>query len=123
VVAAAAGAGSYVAVNRYRLVEPSKAAQFEAEHAARAAAAAATPGYVSYALTPLPPSASSLPEYSATATFDSKEAYEAWMNTPARRRSHLPQGVWQYRTANKFSVPEEFCPFVTEVTANAPAAA
>ncbi len=119
----AAAAGSYVASNRYRLVDASMAAQFEAVHAERAAAAASAPGYVSYELLPLPPAPGGQAEYAATATFVGKEAYEAWMNTPARRRSHPPQGVWQYRTANKFSVPEEFCPFVTELTANAPAAA
>jgi hypothetical protein len=99
--ASAAPAGAYVAVNRYRVVDPAMAAQFEAEQAARAAAAAAAPGHVAYALAPLPPfpGAPPAPEYATTVTFASKEAYEAWMNTPQRRRSHLPQGVWQARAA------------------------
>ena len=79
-------------------------------------------------------------EFSVTQTWESKEAYEAWFNTPFRRRSHFPPGVWQVRHArslqrwgavlniyshsksqhrpeNKFSVPEEFCPFVQETGA------
>lgn len=105
-----------MASNRYRVVDPAMGAQFEAEHAARRAAAEPLPGFVSYELAKLAP-VDGCAEYCATVTWRDKPAYEAWMNTPARRRSHPPQGVWQYRTANKFSVPEEFCPFVTELTA------
>ena len=84
------------------------------------------------------------------ARWESKEAYEGWMNShfrvrrclgfsprmrpvphgggfaPGRRglrdgyprplrlqrTSQPPQGVWQHRPTNKFSVPEDFCPFV-----------
>ena len=110
-----------MATNRYRVVDAAMTAQFEAEHAARRAAATALPGFVSYDLARLPP-VGGCAEYAAAVTWRDKPSYEAWMNTPQRRRSHLPQGVWQYRTANKFSVPEEFCPFVTELTASAPEA-
>ncbi|OUS48210.1 hypothetical protein BE221DRAFT_161748 [Ostreococcus tauri] len=34
-------------------------------------------------------------EYAFEQTWASKEAYEAYMNTPARRRSHLTVGVYQ----------------------------
>ena len=115
---AAAEAGAYVASNRYRIVEAGAEAEFEATHTARRASAQPLPGFVSYELTRLAP-VGGCAEYAAAVTWRDKPSYEAWMNTPARRRSHLPHGIWQYRTANKFSVPEEFCPFVTENTAGA----
>lgn len=34
------------------------------------------------------------------------------VNVPPQRTSQPPQGIWQFRPANKFSVPEDFCPFV-----------
>lgn len=94
--AATTAAAAYTASNRYRVVSPPALAGFQAEHAARAASAAACEGYGSYELQPLPPVEGS-PEFAATVTFDSKPAYEAWMNCPQRRRSHLPAGVWQAR--------------------------
>lgn len=51
-------------------------------------------------------------EYTVAQTWTSKPVYEAWMNTPLRRKSHFPEGVWQHSPENKFSVPEEFAPFV-----------
>jgi len=90
-------AAAYTASNRYRVVSPAALAAFQAEHAARGASAAASAGYGSYDLQALPP-VDGHPEFTATVTFDSKPAYEAWMNCPQRRRSHLPAGVWQARS-------------------------
>ena len=53
-------------------------------------------------------------EYIVTQTWESKEAYEAWMNSQFRRISQPPQGVWQFKPANKYSVPEDFCPFTVD---------
>ena len=79
-------------------------------------AAGSQPGYVSHELRPEQAAVADSAEYSVVQTWTDKRAYEAWMNTPFRRRSHLPPTVWQFRTANKFSVPEEFNPFVQEKT-------
>ena len=60
------------------------------------------------------PCAGGVTELVVSQAWKDKAAYEAWMNTPVRRRSHLPPTVWQFRPANKYSVPEEFSPFVRE---------
>ncbi|CAL52976.1 unnamed product [Ostreococcus tauri] len=51
-------------------------------------------------------------EYAFEQTWASKEAYEAYMNTPARRRSHLTVGVYQRLPKDKWSVPENFTPLL-----------
>ena len=49
-------------------------------------------------------------EYAFEQKWASKEAYEAYMNTPGRRRSHLTVGVYQRLPKDKWSVPENFTP-------------
>ena len=49
-------------------------------------------------------------EYAFEQKWASKDAYEAYMNTPRRRRSHLAVGVYQRAPKDKFSVPENFTP-------------
>ena len=53
------------------------------------------PGYVSHEVVAHPPPAGGPQEFTVTQVWDSKAAYEAWFNTPFRRRSHFPPGVWQ----------------------------
>lgn len=108
---AAPPAAAYTASNRYR-VEAAAAPFFLAETAKRAQAAAKQPGCVAYDKRPveLPSAEPGFREFTVSQTWASKAAYEAWMNTHLRRTSHFAPGVWQYRPANKFSVPEEFAP-------------
>ena len=49
-------------------------------------------------------------EYAFEQKWASKEAYEAYMNTPQRRRSHLTVGVYQRLPKDKWSVPDNFTP-------------
>lgn len=49
-------------------------------------------------------------EFAFEQTWTSKEAYEAYMNHPKRRRSHLAVGVYQRLPADKWSVPDNFTP-------------
>ena len=49
-------------------------------------------------------------EFAFEQTWASKEAYEAYMNHPRRRRSHLAVGVYQRLPSDKWSVPDNFTP-------------
>jgi quinol monooxygenase YgiN len=49
-------------------------------------------------------------EYAFEQKWATKEAYEAYMNTPQRRRSHLTVGVYQRLPKDKWSVPDNFTP-------------
>jgi hypothetical protein len=49
-------------------------------------------------------------EFAFEQTWASKEAYEAYMNHPKRRRSHLAVGVYQRLPSDKWSVPDNFTP-------------
>jgi len=49
-------------------------------------------------------------EYAFEQRWGTKEAYEAYMNHPERRRSHLTVGVWQRLPKDKWSVPDNFTP-------------
>lgn len=94
--AAAAAAGAYTAANRYRVVQPDVVPVFQSEIAARAAEASKQPGFVSQVVTEeAGPGGAS--EFLVAQTWVDKAAYEAWMNTPFRRRSHLNPAVWQAR--------------------------
>lgn len=52
--------------------------------------------------------------YTITQSWSSREAYERWMKSPHRRRSHFGKGVWQFKTGSKYEVPEEYVPFILE---------
>jgi len=54
------------------------------------------PGYVSHEVSRDAPVGGQA-EYTVTQSWASKAEYEAWFNTPFRRRSHFPAGVWQAR--------------------------
>lgn len=137
----------YTAVNRYRCMTPHAAAEFQLETERRAAAAAAQPGHVSYGAAEVASPVAGAREWVVTQVWASKQAYEAYMNSHFRRTSVLPAGVMQYRRdcrrrgraregetaaltpttvaascrpVNKFSVPEEFAPWVEEKTAAKP---
>ena len=79
-------------------------ARFEEEMAKREALAK-TLGCASCALRKI-----SANEYAFEQTWGSKAAYEAYMNHPERRRSHLTVGVWQRLPKDKWSVPDNFTP-------------
>ena len=49
-------------------------------------------------------------EYAFEQTWPTKEAYEAFMNHPSRRKSHLTVGVYQRLPKDKWSVPDNFTP-------------
>ena len=50
--------------------------------------------------------------YEFSQEWKTKEGFEGWMNTPERRRSHFPVGVYQYLPNDKWSVPENFAPVI-----------
>ena len=50
--------------------------------------------------------------YEFSQEWKTKEGFEGWMNTPERRRSHFPVGVYQYLPKDKWSVPENFAPVI-----------
>ena len=52
--------------------------------------------------------------YEFTQEWKTKVGYESWMNTPERRRSHFPVGVYQYLPKDKWSVPENFAPVIKQ---------
>lgn len=99
-----AATGPYTATNRFNVPEAVHQAQFKAEVQKREAAMKAMAGFVSCEL------AQAGDDFTFTQTWESKETYEAWMDSPERFRSHFGQGVWQYKPENKWSVPEEFVP-------------
>ena len=109
VVRAAAGAktGPYEARNEFVIRDTADAgvrARFEGEMAKREALAK-TLGCESCGLKKI-----SANEYAFEQRWGSKEAYEAYMNHPERRRSHLTVGVWQRLPKDKWSVPDNFTP-------------
>jgi hypothetical protein len=109
VVRAAAGAktGPYEARNEFVIRDTADAgvrARFEEEMAKREALAK-TLGCESCGLKKI-----SANEYAFEQRWGSKEAYEAYMNHPERRRSHLTVGVWQRLPKDKWSVPDNFTP-------------
>ncbi|CAL6446066.1 unnamed protein product [Bathycoccus prasinos] len=65
------------------------------------------PDYVSSQLTEIGANA-----YEFSQEWKTKEGFERWMNTPERRRSHFPIGVYQYLPKDKWSVPENFAPVI-----------
>ena len=65
------------------------------------------PDYVSSQLTEIGANA-----YEFSQEWKTKEGFERWMNTPERRRSHFPVGVYQYLPKDKWSVPENFAPVI-----------
>jgi len=46
--------------------------------------------------------------------WDSKETYEAWMDSDEKRKSHFFGDIYQYKTKDKYSVMEEFMPVLTQ---------
>jgi hypothetical protein len=65
------------------------------------------PDYVSSQLTEIGANV-----YEFSQEWKTKEGFERWMNTPERRRSHFPVGVYQYLPKDKWSVPENFAPVI-----------
>ena len=56
-------------------------------------------------------------EYVFKQEWETKQAYEDYMNHPQRRRSHMAPGVYQYMPKDKWSVPENSprsCPSPSE---------
>ena len=51
-------------------------------------------------------------EYEFSQEWKTKAGYEKYMNTPERRKSHFPVGVYQYLPKDKWSVPENFAPVI-----------
>lgn len=68
------------------------------------------PGYTSSSLT----SGARPGEYVFKQEWETKQAYEDYMNHPQRRRSHMAPGVYQYMPKDKWSVPENFTPILPE---------
>jgi hypothetical protein len=46
--------------------------------------------------------------------WESKEAYESWMDSDEKRKSHFFGDIFQYKTKDKYSVMEEFMPVFTQ---------
>ncbi len=78
------------------------------EMASRQTAMKAAPGFVSCDFHPGP----GVNEHTFKQQWSTKQAYEDYMNTPERRRSHLAAGVYQYLPKDKWSVPENFTPLL-----------
>ncbi|MDA9098433.1 antibiotic biosynthesis monooxygenase [bacterium] len=100
----------YIATNRFVVPEkdPTVVARLVSEMESREKLMKTLPGYTSSSLTSGPAPG----EFSFTQEWTTKQAYEDYMNHPARRRSHIAAGVYQYMPKDKWSVPENFTPIL-----------
>lgn len=102
----------YVATNRFVIPDGDAEVvkRFVLEIESREALMKTLPGFTSCALTSGPGAG----EYTFTQEWETKVAYEDFMNHPKRRRSHMAPGVYQYLPKDKWSVPENFTPILPE---------
>lgn len=100
----------YVATNVFVVPDGDAAVvkRLKDEMASRQTAMKAAPGFVSCDFHPGP----GVNEHTFKQQWSTKQAYEDYMNTPERRRSHLAAGVYQYLPKDKWSVPENFTPLL-----------
>jgi heme-degrading monooxygenase HmoA len=100
----------YVATNRFVVPDkdPAVVQRLVSEIEKREKLMKTLPGYTSSALTSGPNEG----EFSFTQEWETKQAYEDYMNHPSRRRSHMAAGVYQYLPKDKWSVPENFTPIL-----------
>lgn len=100
----------YVATNRFVVPDkdPEVVRRLVSEIESREKLMKTLPGYTSSALASGPGEG----EFSFTQEWETKQAYEDYMNHPQRRRSHMAAGVYQYLPKDKWSVPENFTPIL-----------
>lgn len=102
----------YVASNTFVVLDADAevARRLVAEIESREKLMRTLPGYTSSSLT----SGARPGEYVFKQEWETKQAYEDYMNHPQRRRSHMAPGVYQYMPKDKWSVPENFTPILPE---------
>mmetsp|Transcript_9459 Transcript_9459/g.19586 ORF Transcript_9459/g.19586 Transcript_9459/m.19586 type:complete len:158 (-) Transcript_9459:429-902(-) len=97
--------GDYTAENQYKCMDQVSITNLKAEWAKRESAMKALQGFKAFSLQEVSPS-----EFVASQTWASKDAYETWMDSDFKRKSHFFGNIYQYTTKDKYSVPEEFMP-------------
>mmetsp|Transcript_14071 Transcript_14071/g.17058 ORF Transcript_14071/g.17058 Transcript_14071/m.17058 type:complete len:174 (-) Transcript_14071:244-765(-) len=102
--------GPYVATNRYMCMDDDAVTSLKAEWERRRAAMEVLPGFTEFVLK----KGDKPGEWVATQTWESRETYEEWMETPLRRQSHFFGEIYQFNTENKWSVPEDYMPIYME---------
>ncbi|KAK3267071.1 hypothetical protein CYMTET_24347 [Cymbomonas tetramitiformis] len=98
---------AHTATTSYKCFDAKAETSLKAEWDKRLAAMQAMQGFQSFELEETAPG-----EFTSKQTWASKEAYEQWMLSDVRRKSHFFGNIYQLQTKDKWSVPEDFMPVI-----------
>eukprot|EP00241_Pyramimonas_parkeae_P009767 CAMPEP_0114253254 /NCGR_PEP_ID=MMETSP0058-20121206/16287_1 /TAXON_ID=36894 /ORGANISM="Pyramimonas parkeae, CCMP726" /LENGTH=143 /DNA_ID=CAMNT_0001367273 /DNA_START=59 /DNA_END=490 /DNA_ORIENTATION=+ len=101
--------GDYIAQNKYKCLNLAAKNNLLSEWDSRKSNMSSMPGFLGFSLQEVEEGV-----YEATQTWASKEAYEAWMDSDEKRKSHFFGDIFQFPSKDKYNVQEEFMPIMRQ---------